>query len=286
MTVEKPATGPEMFALLRARLYEEDLGAITGGAPAGPDDVVGVVMEMGMSSGTALVFGLRDGSASIYLSGGGGSLGGQGRPAINAAARRLVATAAGLLGRLSPAAVGPPPALPAPGRIRFSVFTGAGVRAAEAAEPELVAGSELTPLFRGAHEIITGFRLVEDARKPDERLYVNLLLTALARGHATSVVLAAGERLPDPAALTNDARDLEWFASTGLDVGAQSAEKVVNLLLEAAGFRRFHLRKTEGRIRTALESHDGASSSPVDFAVTKGRADDGRVRLELTRASA
>jgi hypothetical protein len=277
MSSERPSTGFETFLSLRARLFGEDLAALTGGAASG-DEVVGVAMEMVMPSGTALVFGLRDGSASIYLSSGGGSLGGQGRPPIDAAARRLVETARGLVAKL-PRVVEHP--LPAAGRIRLSIFTPAGVHAAEAAESELVGGNELLPLFRGAHEIITGFRLVEASRAADEPLYVNMLLTALARGHASSVVLTAGEPLPDPATLTRDAADLDWFASAGLAPEAQSSEKVFNVLLEAAGFRRFHLRRTEGRIRAALEAHDRASTTSFDFAVTKGRTDDGRVRIEI-----
>jgi hypothetical protein len=276
------STGPEMFATLREKLFAGDLAVITGGAPAGADDVLGVVMEMGMPNGTALVFGLRDGSASLYFSGGGGHLGGQGRPHINAAARRLVEAARGFVAKLPPVTEHP---LPAAGRIRFSIFTPAGVHAAEVAEAELLGGaSELVPLFHGAHQIITGFRVLDEGRKPNERLYVNLLLTALARGHAPSAVLTAGERPPDPATLTSDAQDLEWFAATGLDLDAQSSEKIVSLLLEAAGFRRFHLRKSEGLLRTDLQAHDGASSTSFDFAVKKGRTDDGRVRIEITPA--
>jgi hypothetical protein len=114
----------------------------------------------------------------------------------------------------------------------------------------------------------------------NERLYMQMVLTALARGHAPSLVLTAGAPLPDPATLTGDARDLVWFASTGLELAAQSSEKVVNLLLEAAGIRRFHLNRTAGVVRAALQGHDGATEVPVDFALTK-RSVDGRVQIEL-----
>jgi hypothetical protein len=118
--------------------------------------------------------------------------------------------------------------------------------------------------------------------RADAPLYVEALLTALARGHAASVELVASERLPDPAALTSDALDLDWLASAGLDLEALASEKVINLVLEAAGIRRFHLRRTEGRIRTSLEAHDG-SAQDVDFVVARHTADDGRVHLTLTR---
>jgi len=108
------------------------------------------------------------------------------------------------------------------------------------------------------------------------------LLTALARGHAGSVALTAGAPLPDPASLTNDAQDLDWIATAAMDLGAQSSERVVNLLLEAGGFRRFHLRKTEGLIRTSLQAHDGASSVNFDFTLEKQRAEGGRTRIVIT----
>jgi len=119
----------------------------------------------------------------------------------------------------------------------------------------------------------------------NERLYVQMVLTALARGHAPSTVLTAGAPLPDPAALTNDARDLEWFAALGLDLAAQSSEKVVQLMLEAAGIRRFHLNRTEGVVRAALAGPDGATETPVDFALVK-RTVEGRVQIEIAAVRA
>jgi hypothetical protein len=110
-------------------------------------------------------------------------------------------------------------------------------------------------------------------------VYVELLLTALARGHARSVVLTASERLPDPASLTNDENDLAWLSAEAIDLDGVSAEKVINLLLESAGIRRFHLRKTEGRIRASLVGHDGTSTN-FDFEVTK-RSDGARVEIEI-----
>jgi hypothetical protein len=119
------------------------------------------------------------------------------------------------------------------------------------------------------------------ATKPNEPLYIDLLLLALARGNVGSVVLTADAALPDPATLTADAQDLAWFASVGLAIEAQSAEKVIQRVLEAAGFRRFHLRKTEGLVSASLEAHDGASATDFDFRVTK-RTDAGPLQIEIT----
>lgn len=122
------------------------------------------------------------------------------------------------------------------------------------------------------------------APERNEPLYVNLLLTALARGKVPSVVLVEGDRVPDPATLTDDRHDLAWFAEEALPLDAQSSHKVIHLVLEAAGIRRFHLRRTEAQIHATLEGHDGTPSD-YTFKVTKLPAQEGdsRARLEIAR---
>jgi hypothetical protein len=137
---DRPPGKPEVFRELREQLFRGDLLALTAGAPgeaaagSGPE-VIGVAMEIGFDTGTCLVLGLRDGTASVYLSSGGGSIGGQTHPHINAAARKLVETARAFVGRLPVVAEYP---LPAEGRVRFSLFTTAGVHASEADEGDLM----------------------------------------------------------------------------------------------------------------------------------------------------
>lgn len=169
----EPAPGQSPFGGLRKMLFESDLATL---APADPGEppaaksggravpaVVGVAMEMGLEHGTCLVYGLRDGTASLYLSTGGGWLGGQGIPRVNAAAKDLVRVARDFAGRLERANDHP---LPARGRVRFSIFTTDGVRAAEAAESDLMRRrGDLLPLFAAAQEIITGFRLNDEGKQ-------------------------------------------------------------------------------------------------------------------------
>src|ERR1700709_372584 len=95
---QQPPSPAEVFKGLRDQLFHGDFLALapapSGGAVSDPGpELIGVAMEVTFDTGTCLVFGLRDGSASVYLSSGGGSIGGQGRPHINAAARKLVETA-------------------------------------------------------------------------------------------------------------------------------------------------------------------------------------------------
>ena len=250
--------------------------APTDTGPTG-EDIFGVAMEVGMPKGTALVFGLRDGSASLYLSTGGGSLGGQGRPQINAAAKKLVEVGKGYVTQLP--LVGEHP-LPPVGQVRFSLFTPAGVRAAEVSEGDLLGGkSQLMPLFVAANEILAGFRLAEGQGRPNESLYVNCLLTAIARGNVSSVVLTEGTTPPDPATLTTDAEDLAWFASIGFSLEVQSTEKIIALVLKAAGFHRLAFGKREGSVRTTLMGHDGKSGL-FTFRVTKRRT-KGPLQVEI-----
>ena len=280
MTTDQSPSAGEVFTSLREKLFDGDLASVTASADmnATSDEIFGVAMEVGMPRGIALVFGLRDGSASLYLSTGGGSIGGQGRPHINAAAKQLVEVAKRFVGNLPLAAEHP---LPVAGQVRFSILTPNGVRAAEASERELLGGqSELVPMFVAANRILAGFRLVAEQGRPNEPLYVNCLLTALARGNTSSVVLTSGMPAPDPARLTADPEDLAWFASIGFSVEVQSTDKIIELILKTAGFRRLTFGKKEGTIRTSLVGHDGKSSSIFNFRVTKSRS-EGRLQAEI-----
>jgi hypothetical protein len=277
------ASPSEVFTGLRNQLFQGDLAALAaapeGAGPDGPTEVIGVAMEMGLERGSFLVFGLRDGSARLYLSSGGGSLGGQGRPSVNAAAKKLVQTARGFVERLAPASEHP---LPAVGRVRLSIFTPSGVRAAEAAVAELRSGSsELFPLFKGADDIITAFRLAEQQRQvSNEPMYLNCLLTALARGTAASATLVEGQPPPDPAQLTADPVDLEWIAELAFARDRLSSEKIIAMVSKLAGFRWFLVGKKTGRITTRLAAHGGGSFDQARFTVERRRR-DGRLEVEI-----
>jgi hypothetical protein len=268
-----------MFDSVREKLFGGDLASITGSANVSMgDEILGVVMEVGTPRGTALVFGLRDGSARLHTSTGGGSIEGQGLPPINAAAKKLVKAAQVLVGNLPLVNDHPVPPI---GEVRFSIVTPAGVHAAQALERDLLGGrSDLQPLFVAAGEILAGFRLVEERGRPNESLYLNCLLMALARGKAASVVLTSGMPPPDPAALTTDPEDLAWFAFIGFSLEVQSTEKIIDLIRKAAGFGRLTFGKNEGNIRTSLASNDGTSSSIFNFRVTTRRV-NGRIQAEI-----
>ena len=113
----------------------------------------------------------------------------------------------------------------------------------------------------------------------DYPIYVDLLLTALARGSTPSVVLKGDAPLPDPATLATDADERASIALAKLALDALSSEKVIQRVLEAAGFRRFQINRTEGHIRTSLEAHSGPPTD-VAFRVTK-RKDAYPLEIEI-----
>jgi hypothetical protein len=282
MTAQPPSSAA-IFAGLRDQLFQRDLAAL---APipndptfASAPEVFGVAMEAGLTAGSYLVFGLRDGSASLYFSSGGGSIGGQGQPQINAAAKELVKIAVTLVGKLPLVDEYPVPSV---GRVRFSIFTPEGVRASEANQSELTSPqSNLFPLFAAAQELITGFRLLEQREPANESTYLNCLLTALARGKATSVTIGDGEPLANPSRLTTDGLDLKWIDGFGFEFEKLSGAQVLQSLLQMAGFRWFHFWKTESRFNVRLAAHGGESFTDVTFSVRR-RRDGGRDQVEIS----
>jgi hypothetical protein len=96
--------------------------------PLGTDAVGeawGVLMELGRPTAFATLVALSDGTASIYISTGGGIIGAGSRPAINAAARAVVALAHDALPALTPTSTYPPPS---PDEATLYVLTNEGVR--------------------------------------------------------------------------------------------------------------------------------------------------------------
>jgi hypothetical protein len=132
-------------------------------APLTPGDPWGVVMEMGMEGNTVTVAALADGTASIYLSTGGGFIGGQAHATIRKAAEAAVAVAASAKGALR-AATGTP--LPADARTVFYVRTDAGTLTGGGPTDDLGNGRHpLAPLFASMQEVITQYRLLDEGSR-------------------------------------------------------------------------------------------------------------------------
>ena len=107
--------------------------------------VLAALMETGYPEAVATLAAVMDGSASLYFSNGGGIIGGGEKPGPNAAARKLVAQAAGFESACALATEFP---LPQQAHTRFYIITPSGVLTAEARENNLGKGEH--PMFRSS----------------------------------------------------------------------------------------------------------------------------------------
>ncbi len=119
-------------------------------------------METGFPEGYFTLVALSDGSASIYLSSGGGSIGGGAHETIRKASQAMVAIAAKFLPQATATKEFP---LPNVGQTVFYLLTDAGVFTANASEQDL--GEERhawSPLFHAGHKVIGQYRIIEGRR--------------------------------------------------------------------------------------------------------------------------
>jgi hypothetical protein len=122
----------------------------------------GVVMETGFPEGYYTLVAFSDGNASIYLSSGGGSIGGGFHETINKAARAMVTLAA----KFQPdATITKEFPTPKNGETIFYLLTDTGVFTASAPEDDL--GEERhawSPLFHAGHDVIAQYRMIVDRK--------------------------------------------------------------------------------------------------------------------------
>jgi len=144
---------------LRDRLLTsspEELGLTGEDAKA---KVWGVMMEVTFPTSAITLVSVRDGTASLYTSTGGGMLGGY---AAQKEARRFVAEAEKHLASMKPTKSFPYPEV---GRLKFYVLTRDGVYTAEADENEVQdSWHSLFPLFVAGNEVLTVLRTAHERR--------------------------------------------------------------------------------------------------------------------------
>lgn len=142
---------PAIYPKLRRQTLEMRLPLV------GKDAVQLVLMDWNLGSGMATAVAAADGTASLFLSRGGGFLAGSAQhPSLRTAALHAVALATSLLSLFDPADGFP---LPDQGAVTFYVTTGAGVLTAVAAEARLRAGADPLAALGGAMQrIVTEHR--------------------------------------------------------------------------------------------------------------------------------
>lgn len=119
-----------------------------------------MLVETGYDSGVASLVCLRDGTTSLYFSGGGGIIGGGAHQAVVRANAELFTVAQTYLAALMPSS---DRRLPAKGRVVIRALTYSGKLTFEASEDDLGNGrSSLSPVFHSAHGVITQLRLIDE----------------------------------------------------------------------------------------------------------------------------
>lgn len=146
---------------LRDRLLTsspEDVGLTGKDAKA---KVWGILMEVTFPRGTATIVSVRDGTASLYTSTGGGVFGGY---VAQEKARRFVAEAEKHLANMKAVKSFPYPEV---GHLKFYALTPDGVYTVEADEKEVIrAQHPLFPLFLAGNEVMTALRTANERAKP------------------------------------------------------------------------------------------------------------------------
>ena len=131
----KPGHAANAFAGLRSMALEgtrANFGLPPGDNPTQP---FVVVADWGEEQGATTIVAVADGSASVYASNGGGSIGGgQAHPSIHDAAMRAVELAAAVLPQMKRASSFP---VAGRGQVTFYAVTDAGVFAATAAQEDV-----------------------------------------------------------------------------------------------------------------------------------------------------
>jgi hypothetical protein len=133
-------------------MQPSDLGV----TPAGPHVPFGAIMEMAYPQAVVTLVCFQSGDASLYVSNGGGMIGGGEHEAISAAAKAFVSFASEFVAQMPSA----DPAAPlAPGMTAFYLLTQDGIFGSAAPHEDLGRNrSAFSPLFYAAQHVITALR--------------------------------------------------------------------------------------------------------------------------------
>ncbi len=154
---QEKATGKDVYLGLRNLAFQSSRQELGLPAPSKPTQPWGVIMEWGLAQGSATIVAFSDGHASVYLSSGGGFIGGaEAHEQIRNAAKRMVAIGAECQKLTHRTTVHP---LPKSGEVKFYLLTDSGIFTAVASEEALSRHDHpLSKLGAGGQEVITQYR--------------------------------------------------------------------------------------------------------------------------------
>lgn len=150
---------PEVYTGLRSLALNTSRAEFGFPATSKSTEPWGVIMDWGANDWTATVVAFSDGNASVYLSNGGGFIGGsQSHETIRNAAKKMLAAAIECQHLASATESFP---LPQRDGVIFYFRTDDGVFTASASATELAAGRHpLSKLGSAAQDVITQYRLI------------------------------------------------------------------------------------------------------------------------------
>ncbi len=128
--------------------------------------IFALLMETGYEEAVATIVATADGSTSMYLSNGGGTIGAGEYEQVREVVFETLSVTATFVGKFDPTDSYPPPTF---GQTRFYVVTDGGVLTG-AADTDLLGNEkhELSPLFLQVHKLITYIRTAEEHRRSQE----------------------------------------------------------------------------------------------------------------------
>lgn len=126
------------------------------------NDIYGLAMDWTMDDAIVTVVAFKTGDASVYLSSGGGFIGGHSHDSVVTAARRFIETAPHFIKKARHTASTVPPAK---GKTGFYILTKSGRYYIEDNTERIENNqSELTALFAAANDVITAYRQISDKK--------------------------------------------------------------------------------------------------------------------------
>ena len=162
---DEPDKGRDTFQGLRNQALSTRRADVNIAEPPRDAPIWGVLMETGYEGATATLMAMADGTTSLYLSSGGGVIGGQSHDSVLQANANLLRSANQFRTQMKPTQQYPLPSL---GQVVFYALTDAGVQTAGAAQDDLGENRHpLSPLFHAGHEVITELRQISQGTGPD-----------------------------------------------------------------------------------------------------------------------
>lgn len=158
------AADPAIYGTLRAHALSTKAADIGLKPTMSGDAVYGVILDMALPKGTATLVGYDTGDASLYLSNGGGVIGGIGHSEVRNAAHEWVKAAQERLKFFSPTNAFP---LPPAGQANIYVLTSRGVLTATGPEEEINSGRlPISPVWYAGQALLAN--LSRSTNKPTD----------------------------------------------------------------------------------------------------------------------